>query len=98
MPELIETEVQALRIGDAAVVALPGEIFVELGLAIKAQSPFATTLLAELANDYIGYVPTTRAFHEGGYETWAARSALPAPGAGEILVEHAIAALAALPV
>ncbi len=96
MPEHIQTEVQALRVGEAAIVALPGEIFVELGLAIKARSPFAPTLLAELANDYIGYVPTTKAFHEGGYETWAARSALPAPGAGELLVEHATAALAAL--
>jgi neutral ceramidase len=96
MPEHIQTEVQALRVGEAAIVALPGEIFVELGLAIKAQSPFQTTLLAELANDYIGYVPTARAFREGSYETWAARSALPAPGAGELLVEHATAALAAL--
>lgn len=96
MPEQIQTEVQALRVGEATIVALPGEIFVELGLAIKARSPFATTLLVELANDYIGYVPTTKAFLEGGYETWAARSALPAPGAGELLVEHATATLAAL--
>ncbi len=95
LPETLETEVQTLRIGDCAIVALPGEIFVELGLAIKVQSPFAApasaTLIASLANDYVGYVATRRALEqEGGYETWAARSALPAAGTGEAMVEVAI--------
>jgi len=99
LPEELETEVQVLRIGNCAIVALPGEIFVELGLAIKARSPFqpgdgGATLIAALANDYIGYVPTRRAQEqEGGYETWAARSALPAAGTGEALADLAVALL-----
>jgi hypothetical protein len=80
-----------------ALVGLPGEIFVELGLAIKARSPFQTTLVGSLANDYIGYVPTRRAqLEEGGYETWAARSALPAAGTGEAMVDSAVRLLSKL--
>ncbi|MGH2350228.1 MAG: neutral/alkaline non-lysosomal ceramidase N-terminal domain-containing protein [Chloroflexota bacterium] len=95
LPEQMETEVQALRIGECAIVALPGEIFVELGLAVKQRSPFPATLIASLADDYIGYVPTRRAIEqEGGYETWAARSALPAAGTGEAMVDLAAGLLA----
>jgi hypothetical protein len=97
LPERMETEVLALRIGECACVALPGEIFVELGLQLKGQSPFQPTLIASLANDYIGYVPTRKAIEqEGGYETWAARSALPAAGTGEAMVALAADLLRAL--
>jgi len=79
--------VQAFRLGeDMAIVALPGEVFVDLGLAIKRASPFATTLVVELANDSPGYVPTRKAFAEGSYETVNSRVQ---PGGGELLVETA---------
>lgn len=108
LPETQETELQVLRVGAAAVVALPGEVFVELGLAIKRGSPFqpasapgsapgtppggaGATLIAVLANDYVGYIGTRRAIEEeGSYETWAARSALPAAGAGEAMADEAL--------
>ena len=80
------TPIQALRIGDLGLAALPGEIFVELGLEIKSASPFPRTMIAELANDWVGYVPTERAFEEGGYETWTARSACCAPTTGPQMV------------
>ena len=86
-PESFETELQVIRIGDFSIVALPGEMFVEFGLALKAASPTATTAVVSLANDYIGYCPTLAAFSEGAYETWAAKSAWPAPGTGEAMVE-----------
>ncbi len=90
----IPLEVQAFRLGsDVAVVALPGEIFVELGLAIKQASPFRTTLVVELANDYPSYIPTRKAFAEGSYEIVNSRVQ---PGAGERLVETATALLKAL--
>ena len=105
MPETLETEVQVIRVGDAAVVSLPGEAFVELGLAIKRQSPLrpdgdppGVTLIAVLANDYVGYIGTRKAIsEEGSYETWAARSSLPAAGAGEAMVETAVQLLRSLP-
>ena len=89
----METEVQALRIGETGIVALPGEIFVEIGLAIRAASPLPHTMVATLANGYVGYVCTDKALQEGSYETWAARSSLPAAGTEERLREAALAAL-----
>lgn len=82
-----EMEVQVIALGDdLAWVSLPGEIFVELGLAIKKDSPFPTTILAELANGSIGYVPSRRAYPQGNYEVVSARCA---EGSGEKLVEAA---------
>jgi hypothetical protein len=72
---------------DVAWVSLPGEIFVELGLAIKRDSPFPNTAIAELANGAIGYIPTRRAYTQGNYEVISARCA---QGSGEMLVDAAI--------
>jgi hypothetical protein len=81
--------VQTIGIGDeVGIVFLPGEVFVELGLAVKRASPFRTTLVVELCNCVETlYVPTRAAFAGGGYEV--ANSALE-PGSGEVLVEAAL--------
>ncbi|MCX5654441.1 MAG: neutral/alkaline non-lysosomal ceramidase N-terminal domain-containing protein [Planctomycetota bacterium] len=87
-------EVQVFRLShDVAVVCLPGEVFVELGLAVKRASPFATTLVVELSNDCPEYVPTRKAFAEGSYETVNSQIA---PGGGEMLVETAVRLLKSL--
>jgi neutral ceramidase len=84
----LESEVQVFRLApDLAVVLLPGEVFVDLGLAIKKGSPFRHTLVIELSNDNPAYIPTTKAFAEGSYETVNSRIA---PGGGERLVAEAI--------
>lgn len=84
----IPLEVQVFRISpEAAIVTLPGEVFVELGIAIKEASPFETTLVIELANDAPGYIPTRRAFAEGSYETVNSRVD---PGSGEQMVDTAV--------
>ena len=84
----LTAEVQAFAFGDdVALVALPGEIFVELGLALKARSPFRYTLIAELANGSIGYVPNREAYPQGNYEVVSARCAA---GSGERLVDAAV--------
>jgi neutral ceramidase len=86
MPQ--EVEVQVITMGDTlAWVSLPGEIFVELGLSIKAASPFAQTHIAELANGSIGYIPNRSAYMEGNYEVESARCAA---GSGEMLVQAAV--------
>ncbi|MFO0904291.1 MAG: hypothetical protein U0939_14910 [Pirellulales bacterium] len=74
--------------GDTAMVYLPGEVFVELGLAIKQASPFRTTLVVELANcvETI-YVPTRAAYAQGSYEV---TNSTVQPGSGEMLVEEAV--------
>ncbi len=81
-------EVQVIAFSDElAIVALPGEIFVELGLAIKKASPFKHTLIAELANGSVGYVPNREAYPQGNYEIVSARGEA---GSGEKLVEVAL--------
>jgi neutral ceramidase len=81
-------EVQVLRLdAETAIVCLPCEIFVELGLAIKRASPFRNTVVIEICNDRPSYVPTAKAFAEGSYEVTNARVK---PGAGEMLVAAAV--------
>ena len=83
-----EVEVQVIALGrDVAWVSLPGEVFVELGLAIKRRSPFKYTMIAELANGSIGYIPDRRSYAEGNYEPVSARCAA---GSGEMLVDAAV--------
>ncbi len=84
----ILAEVQVISLGkDLAWIALPGEIFVQLGLAIKDGSPFSTTVINELANGSIGYVPTRQAYAQGNYEVISARCG---EGSGEMLVDSAL--------
>lgn len=70
MPPRIEVVLQALRIGDLAITTFPFEVFVEIGLEIKAKSPFTQTFTTSLANGSEGYLPTVRQHQFGGYETW----------------------------
>jgi hypothetical protein len=81
-------EIQAIRLDpDTAVVTLPHEVFVELGIAIKAGSPFKRTVVVSLANDLDFYIPTRRAFEEGHYEPTTCPLE---PGCGERLVQAAL--------
>jgi hypothetical protein len=89
-----EVEVQVITLGrDVAWVSWPGEIFVELGLSVKAGSPFPNTYNVELANGTIGYIPHKSAYPEGNYEVESARVA---EGSGEMLVTSALRILADL--
>ena len=73
------TIIQAWRIGEVGFASLPGELFVEWGLKIKAESPFPWTYPVELGGDYLGYLVTHGAWQGGGYESLIARSARPSP-------------------
>ncbi|HOJ21068.1 MAG TPA: hypothetical protein PLU39_14665 [Armatimonadota bacterium] len=65
--QMATVPVQAFRVGEIAFVGLPGEIFVAHGLEVKKWSPAAFTFIAELANDWFGYVPTTDQAERGAY-------------------------------
>lgn len=89
-----EVEMQVITLGrEVAWVSWPGEIFVELGLSVKAGSPFPNTYNVELANGAIGYIPDKPAYPEGNYEVESARVA---EGSGEMLVTSALRMLAEL--
>jgi len=83
----ISARVQVICVGDVALVAVPCELFYELGLDIKKRSPFSRTVVIELANDNIGYVPRREDYDNGGYEVVNSRLA---PGGGEQIVETAL--------
>ncbi len=93
MPQTLTSTVQALRVGPAGFAALPGEIFVEIGLAVKAGSPFAPQFVMSLANDYLGYVASDEQLALGAYETWPSRSAIGGPGIGQAMEGKALALL-----
>ncbi|MCE6990161.1 neutral/alkaline non-lysosomal ceramidase N-terminal domain-containing protein [Dyadobacter sp. CY323] len=73
-PDQVKLILQAFRIGDLAITAIPCEVFVEIGLDIKKRSPFKPTFSISLANGYNGYLPTPEHHKLGGYETWRAKS------------------------
>ncbi|HCI86093.1 MAG TPA: hypothetical protein DHV68_04535, partial [Dehalococcoidia bacterium] len=60
--------VQAMRIGPAALIAIPVEAFCEIGIEVKANSPASQTLFSGYTNGYMGYMPMADNFEEGGYE------------------------------
>ena len=66
----VDIKLQAIAIGDLAIVAIPCEVFAEVGLDIKRRSPFPTTFVIGLANGYNGYLPSPKQHELGGYETW----------------------------
>ena len=84
------TWVQVMCIGDVAIVGVPAEFFTVLGLEIKRRSPFRYTYIAELANDWIGYLPDREAFDYGGYQTWTGLHCVAEPGTGEAMVEQVL--------
>lgn len=69
-PDRISIPLQCVQIGDLAILGIPFETFAEIGLNLKAASPFDDTFTIELANDSRGYLPTPRQHALGGYETW----------------------------
>ncbi|WZO98641.1 hypothetical protein EP7_000221 [Isosphaeraceae bacterium EP7] len=88
-----KTWVQAIRVGDTAIVGVPAEFFTVLGQDIKRRSPFRHTYVFELANDYIGYVPDRKGHELGGYQTWTGLHSFVPPGTGEMIVDEAIGLL-----
>lgn len=73
-PKTQSLHLQALRIGGLGLVAIPCEVFVQIGLALKRESPIQPTAVIGLANGAHGYLPTPEQHALGGYETWRARS------------------------
>lgn len=84
---IAELKLQALRIGELGIAAIPNEVFAITGLKIKAQSPLRTTFNIELANGAEGYIPPPEQHKLGGYTTWPARTAGLEPQAEPRIVE-----------
>lgn len=58
-----------LRVGQARILHMPGELFVEYQLAAKAMRPDLQVAMAAYGDYGPAYIGTTKAYSEGGYET-----------------------------
>jgi len=85
--------VQVIRIGDIALVGVPGEPFVEEQLRIKLESPAPFTFCAHMTNDSAGYIPTAQAFKKGGFETETANWSCLAPDSLKLIGDCAVETL-----
>jgi hypothetical protein len=99
MPELVAeiksqgaqpAEVQVIDVGDHSFVAIPAELFVELGLRIKERAFPRRAVVVGLANGMVGYVPTKEAFARGGYETTFHNTSKLGHDAGDMLADAAV--------
>jgi neutral ceramidase len=90
--ELRQARVTAFLIGGLALVALPGEVFVEHGLAIGQRSPFGATVVTAYQDNTLQYIPTAAAFGDGEYEVTGGWRYIQ-PGEGERLADEAVAML-----
>lgn len=91
--EARQTRLQIIRLGDLALVGIPGEMFARLGLEIRRRSPFRHTCIIGLANEQIGYIPDRKAYADGGYQTWVGWHSMLEAGDGEAMVDQAVAML-----
>lgn len=93
-------EVQAIRVDDFGLVALPGEVFVEYALNIDKAPGYAETATMAYANGNIGYVPNASAYPEGGYEVDTAirfyGDAMLAPECEQMILDSALGLLGKL--
>ena len=81
----LPVELQAIRVGDAMFLAVPAEIFVEIGMGIKERAKHKTFIIG-IANGYIGYLPTAAAYAESGYEVVSSKVG---PRSEELIYEEA---------
>jgi neutral ceramidase len=87
---LYDVDIHVLKLGkDIVIASNPCELFTEFGLDIKSQSPFKYTMVTELTNGTIGYVPTLKAYEEGGYEVRKPANRVE-KNAGEKIVKNTV--------
>ncbi|MFQ6035337.1 MAG: neutral/alkaline non-lysosomal ceramidase N-terminal domain-containing protein [Sedimentisphaerales bacterium] len=84
-PDEVCVILQAFRVGGLGICAIPFEVFAEIGLEIKQNSPFGQTFTISHANGSYGYLPTARQHELGGYETWLGTNMVETQAADKIV-------------
>jgi hypothetical protein len=88
----VTMELHTLRLGDALLATNPFELYIDFGRRIRARSPARRTLLAQLCNDSLGYLPTAHATARGGYGSLVINGCV-GPEGGDLLVEATLRAI-----
>jgi hypothetical protein len=86
-PDSFPYVLSVLKLGELAFAGVGGEPFTEIGVRVANQSPFKKTIVCCLTNNSGGYVPTSKAYDEGGYE---ARSSGFKAGTAELIIEKGL--------
>ena len=87
--QTVDVIIQAIRVGDLAICAIPFETFAETGLELKKKSPFGRTIVVGLGNGRLGYLPTPAQHELGGYETWLGTNVVQTD-ASDIIVKNLV--------
>ncbi len=85
-PDFFDVGITGVRIGNVAMVGLPGEPFTDIGVKIKEAEGWDMIMPCSLTNGDMGYFPVQSAYDEGGYE---ARTTPYKAGIAERLVDGA---------
>lgn len=80
------TTLSMLRLGEARILHMPGELFVEYQLAAQQMRPDATVCMAAYGEYGLGYIGTEISYGQGGYET-AVYVSRTAPSVETVLTE-----------
>ena len=94
LEDTIPLEVQTIRLGPWAIVGIPAEVFTATGEWIREGSPYENTLVFELANGCVGYIPTKIAIRGGAYEARVSKyNSCCHEDTAEKIAAHAVAQL-----
>ncbi|MGI6573977.1 MAG: hypothetical protein ACOX19_11410 [Fermentimonas sp.] len=86
-PDQVSICLHVFGIGDLGVASIPFETFAEIGLEVKAKSPFKQTFVVGLGGGYWGYLPTPAQHELGGYETWLGTNSVELEASEKIVAE-----------
>lgn len=89
MPDPVKCVVQTIRLGECMIYVLPGEMYTEFGLELKAKSPSDITLVSAYSNYPYCYITIPEAYGTSIYEAQPA-SAFLEKDAGWKIVKHAL--------
>jgi hypothetical protein len=83
----VPVTITAAHVGDVAFIGFSVEMLTEIGMAIKAGSPFKHTFIITHCNGSSGYLPVSELYKEGGYEINSTHFAI---GSDKIVIKKAL--------
>lgn len=83
--DVVEINIAAMKIGPVVFCGVSGELMTEIGMRIKAESPYKHTMIITHCNGSSGYLCTNQSYPEGGYEVMVSRTM---PGTEYLISEN----------